>query len=69
MLARDRNGTAIYEGDYVRFPGSATEVEGVVYGMTRGSLNVAVPGYGAYGLWPSNAERVTKLKRRLTARG
>lgn len=63
-LAEDMNGYPIRKGDYVRFPGSATEVEGVVYGIKdNGCLLIAVPRYGTYGLWPSNSERVESLLR------
>lgn len=63
VVAHDKHGEPICEGDFVSFPKSASGVEGVVYGMSRGVLQIAVPGYGTYGLWPQNAERVERLRR------
>lgn len=68
VLDFDMHGAPIVEGDYVRFVGSASGVEGVVFGTSHGVLEVAVPGYGRFGLWPQNAERVRSLRRRLPLR-
>lgn len=60
-IARDKNGWNIREGDLVCFP---DVIEGVVYGIQRGMLLVAVPGYGTYGLWPQNAVRIDRLQQK-----